>query len=749
MPTLTGTVDRIVFRRPDDTFAVARFRVDGVGNQRTYDDLTTLVGTLGRVSPGEMLRVGGEWEQHPKHGRHFRVHWLEQKLPATAAGIQRFLGSGVIKGVGPTTAERIVAFFGDKTIEVIENNPDQLREVPKVSRKRADLIAQGWRERGQVRELMLFLQSHHLPGHLAKRLQDQYGDRSVAVIQNDPYQLVQDVYGVGFKTADEIAVKLGLSLVSSSRFVAGIQHALNEATREGHVFLPREILLERASNLLGVNAQQLEPGLLEASRQAVVVVDGNDVYSAPYYYAERNSAVRVQYIQLSPSFLEGRPDLDLDPDTTATRTAAALGISLAPKQQEAVSMALREKVSIITGGPGTGKTMCLHAVISALDSGNIRYSLCAPTGRAAKRMTAATGRVATTIHRLLGFQPATNDFAYNADQQLERQFIIVDEVSMLDTLLFNDLLKAIPDEAHLLLVGDSDQLPAVGAGNVLHDLLSSETVPSVVLDELFRQAAGSRITTTAHAIRRGELPPHESGGDLYLIRVASAEAAQNIIEEMVARRIPARFGFDPKKEIQVLSPTHRGQAGVSALNLALQDLLNPLPRGKRPEEASGTRIRRGDKVMQIRNNYDKDVYNGDVGAVIAVDPESQALTVRFGDVDDLHDVDYEIGELGDLLLAYAVSVHKAQGSEFPCVVMPLLAAHYPLLQRNLVYTALTRAQKLCVLVYQPKALAMAVRSESRDQRFTGLARRLKDAPVMPAFEFSAGDFAPTGDEWPR
>jgi exodeoxyribonuclease V alpha subunit len=733
--TLTGTVDRVVFQSPDEAFAVARFRVDQVGEQRTYEELTTLVGTLGRLTAGENLRVGGEWERHPRHGRHFRVQWLEQRIPATAEGIERFLGSGLIKGIGATTAARIVDFFGEKTIEVIENNPARLREVPKLSRKRADIIVEGWREQRNIRELMLFLRSHDLPASLAKRLQDRYGEQCVSVIQADPYQLVQDVYGIGFKTADDIAVGLGLPPRSTSRFMAAMKHVLDEAAREGHVFLPKQELLQRASKLLRIPVDQIEPGLLEASRQKLVVLDGDSIYAAPFFYAERNSASLLMRMQAAPSFMSDRQTAH--PEIRAKEAIASLGISLAPAQIEGLVMALREKVGIITGGPGTGKTMCLHAVISALDTTEIRYSLCAPTGRAAKRMTVATGRAASTIHRLLGYQPATNDFSFNQEHRLEPQVVIVDEVSMIDILLFHNLLKAMPDEGHLILVGDADQLPAVGAGNVLGDLLRAECIPRITLNELFRQARDSRITTVAHQIRRGEMPGPESGGDLYLARVGDADGAQTAIKELVATRIPKRFGLDPKLDVQVLSPTHKGPAGVAALNLALQELLNPSRGPDTHITSPDYRLRPGDKVMQVRNNYDKDVYNGDVGLVAAVDAQTQGITVRFGELNEFRDVDYEAGELGDLILAYAVSVHKSQGSEFPCVVMPLLTAHYPLLQRNLVYTALTRAQRLCVLVYQPKALGMAVSEGRRDRRFSGLADRLNAPPSSLGLELLA------------
>ena len=731
--TLTGTVERVVFAAPDGPYTVARFRLEGVENQRTYDDLTTIVGNLGTLSEGESLRIGGDWEKHPKHGRHFRVAWFEQKLPSTTLGIQRFLGSGIIKGIGPATAEQIVERFGDQTIAVIEEHPERLREVPKLTHKRADLIVKGWREHHQIRELMLFLQSHNLPIFLAKRLRDQYGDQCVAVLQRDPYQLAQEVYGVGFKTSDAIAVKLGLDPISTSRFVAGIKYVLDEAAREGHVFLPREEVLSRGSILLDVPAEQLEPGLLEAARRDIVVDDEGRIYGSPYFYAERGVANRLQHIQYAPSFIRER--LNLHPDAATAAAVAALGVTLAVRQVEAVTMALRDKVSIVTGGPGTGKTMCLHTVITALDQAGLPYSLCAPTGRAAKRMSAATGRQASTIHRLLGYQPADNSFSANEDNPLDPRVVIVDEVSMVDTILFNNLLKAIRDESHVLLVGDSDQLPAVGPGNVLADLLLSETIPHVELNELFRQAHGSEINVAAQQIKQGLIPRPAEGGDLYLISVPDPERAQEVIKELVARRIPDRFRLDAKLDIQVLSPIHRGPAGVSALNRELQALLNG-------DETVGEvtvgqlRLRRADKVMQIKNNYEKEVFNGDVGLVSGVDSDERVVTVRFGEAGEFRDVDYEFGDLGELVLAYAVSIHKAQGSEFPCVVFPLLTSHYALLQRNLVYTALTRAKQLCVVVHQPKALGMAVQSTRRDRRFTHLGERLKTLRFDPSLEMS-------------
>lgn len=737
MLTLTGTVDRVVFRSGDSDFAVARLRIEGVGDQRTYDDLTTIVGNLARVSEGENLKVGGEWERHPRHGRHFRVSWIEQRLPASAEGIEKFLGSGSIKGVGAGTARRIVEWFGERTLQVIDEDPKKLFDIPSLSRKRAELVIEGWRAQSHARELMLFLQSHRLPLFLSKRLLERYGDECVAVLQSDPYKLVQEVSGVGFKTADNIAVELGLSRTSTSRFVAGIKHVLEDATREGHVFLPKDVLLARASALLCSQPTQIEPALLEASRQALIVLDGTKIYLSALFYAERGVAGNVTRLMFGPSIISER--VHDDADETVNAALGSLGIQFTGQQVEAVKMVLREKVSIITGGPGTGKTMCLHALIAALDGTAFPYSLCAPTGRAAKRMTTATGKPASTIHRLLGYQPGSNGFTFHADHQLEPQLVIVDEVSMLDVTLFHHLVRAIPDSGNLLVVGDVDQLPAVGPGNVLRDLLESETIPHVCLEELFRQAEGSRIITFAHQIRRGEVQdsrPAEQDGDLFLIPVKDAVSAARVIGELVVRRIPARFGLDPKAGIQVLSPSHRGPAGVGALNSLLQDELNPRSTPDGGVELSGRRFRVGDKVMQMRNNYEKNVYNGDLGLITAIDIPQNAITLRFGEEDDGREIDCELNELSDVSLAYAASIHKSQGSEFPCVVMPILLDHYPLLQRNLLYTGVTRARRLCILVYQPKALAIAINTNNQGHRYTGLSDRLLSQDPLSRQEFS-------------
>jgi exodeoxyribonuclease V alpha subunit len=727
MPTLTGSIERIIFRNEESGFVVARFRIQDVGGQRTYDDVTTVVGNIGSVAEGEFLHLTGAWQTHPIHGRNFRIERFEQQMPTTTAGIERYLASGIIKGIGPVTARRIVECFGERTLEVIESEPEKLKSVAGINSKRVELIVKGWQKQQQVRNLMMFLQAHNLPLGLAMRIHRQYGENAVAVIQSDPYQLAHDVYGIGFKTADAIAISLGMPRHSLSRFIAGLKYVLSEATNDGHVYLPRQELLERGTLLLEAQIEELEPALLELVRRKDAIIDGDDVYLAPFFIAERNTALRLKALRETPSALTlGRNTVD--PAKAIVAAMRSLGVTLAGKQIEAAETALREKVSIITGGPGTGKTMSLHILIHALERTGVNYCLCAPTGRAAKRMTQATGRSASTIHRLLGYQPATNEFTYNSENQLPYDFVIVDEVSMLDALLFYNLLKAIPPEAHLLLVGDADQLPAVGPGNVLRDLLAAETIPTVTLTELFRQAQNSQIVVAAHQINRGEVPePPVGDTDLYLVRINNPDRASTIVKELVSTRIPQHFGLDPIHDIQVISPMYQGPAGVATLNEELQLLLNPPGRGKSELKRAGRLFREGDKVMQIRNDYEKEVFNGDVGIVTAIDPNENMLAVNFDDGRDSYEIVYESSEIDELVLAYALSVHKAQGSEFPAVVMPLLTRHFMLLQRNLLYTALTRARQLCVLVYQPRALTIAVQTVTLDRRYTRLAERLRAA----------------------
>ena len=721
MATLSGSVERIVFRNPDSGFCVARFQQSDVRSA----GLTTIVGTLPSVRPGEMLRLDGDWEVHPIHGRNFRVERYEEEMPSTLDGIERYLASGVIRGVGPVTAARIVEEFGERAINVIDEEPELLRRVPGVSAKRLEVIKESWINQKRVRDLAMFLQDHGLSVALAQRIHDMYGERAADIIREDPYRLAHDIHGVGFRTADAVARTLGIPPDSLSRYVAGLKYALSDATDEGHVYLPRPALLDRAMRVLRARREELEPALLELLRRGDAVIDEDAVYLTPFYRAESGAARLLARIRETPSALSLDPRFDAA--ATVTGAAAAQGLILADKQLLAAEQALREKVSLLTGGPGTGKTSTLRTIISALEAADISFCLCAPTGRAAKRVAETTGRPASTIHRLLAFQPATGLFVYDRHRPLPYDFIVVDEVSMLDILLFYHLLKAVPPESHLLLVGDADQLPAVGPGSVLRDLLQSETVPTVVLTELFRQARDSQIVLAAHSVNQGEIPSVPTGRntDFFFVEVVSDEEALRAIERLVTDRIPTKFGFDPVDDVQVLAPMHNGPVGVTALNGRLQLLLNP-PRPGVPELTRGLRsLRPGDKVMQIRNNYDKDIYNGDVGQVVAVNREEQMLTVSFGTGSGTVEVEYQPGELDELVLAYAASVHKAQGSEFPCVVMPVVTRHFMLLPRNLLYTAITRARQLCVLVGSRKALEVAVGSRRRESRNSQLARRLR------------------------
>lgn len=726
MTTVSGSIDRIVFRNAETGFCVARFRISDPGARG--DTQTTVVGEMPSVRVGEVLRLTGEWQLHPLHGRNFHVERFEQEMPSTRDGIERYLASGVIRGVGPVTAARIVEHFGEESINVLDASPELLREVAGISAKRLAVIEQSWQEQKQIRELSMFLQDHGISVGLAARIHAAYADRAVEIIERDPYQLAHEIHGIGFRTADAVASHLGIPRDSISRYVAGLKYTLSQGTEDGHVFLLRDDVLERGAKLLGARRAELEPALLELMRRGDAVADGDAVYLTPFYRAEAGAARLLTRLRQTASILT--LDNRFEPLDVVRDAEGRQGLVLAKKQVEAAVQALREKVSVLTGGPGTGKTSTLRTIITALESQDITYCLCAPTGRAAKRVSETTGRPASTIHRLLEYQPGLNVFNYDATRPLPYDFVIVDEVSMIDILLFYHLLKAVPPEAHLLLVGDADQLPAVGPGNVLRDLITSEEVATVTLTDLFRQARGSQIVLAAHEVNHGSVPQidNQPDHDLFFVRADTEEGVVDAIKRLMRERIPRRFKLDPVDDVQVISPMHAGPAGVTALNAELQSLLNP-PRPGLPELVRGNRaFRLGDKVMQIRNNYEKDVYNGDVGRISSVDVEEARVAVAFGAEEGGSTVAYESADLEQLVLAYAVSVHKAQGSEFPCIVMPLVTRHFMLLQRNLLYTAITRARQLCVLVGSQKALAVAVNTDHRERRNTRLAARLRRDP---------------------
>ena len=746
MDSLSGSVERITYYNEENGYTVLRLRADRrkiAGENR--EGLLTVVGNLPELSPGEHVQLDGRWTNHPRHGLQFQVEICRQTMPATVAGIRRYLGSGLIKGIGPRLAERIVDHFGKETLEVIDLNPERLREVADIGPKRARLIAHAWDEQRHVKEIMLFLHGQGVSTNLAIKIYKQYGDQALQVVQNDPYRMARDIYGVGFKTADRIARALGLPEDHPSRIEAGLIYALNALIDDGNVYAPRQALSERAVELLGVSPELIPPALerlaqSDSVRQEIlpflvgssaptqeaagreIAEDGETygqpaVYLTPFYYGETGVAERLRALTYAiPSRLSDLPPafLPLDP-------------GLSPEQQEAVRTALTHPVSVLTGGPGTGKTTTIRALIAALEGARKRYALASPTGRAAKRLAEASERPASTIHRMLGFSP-NEGFKHNAANPLPVDLLVVDEASMLDLLLANQLLKALEPGAHLLLVGDVDQLPSVGAGDVLRDVIASDSVPVTRLSVIFRQAAGSQIITNAHRINQGQLPmfPKDSQ-DFFLFPAETPQEAADWVEEVVCRRIPDRFGLDPRAQIQVLAPMYRGPAGVNALNERLQAALNP-PTAKKPEKALfGQIYRLGDKVMQTRNDYEKDVYNGDIGQLIGVDLVDHNLAVDF----EGRRVAYDWSEADQLVLAYAVSVHKAQGSEFPVVVMPLLTSHYLMLQRNLVYTGITRAQRLCVLVGSRRAIAIAVNNNKVAQRYSALGWRLGGEVSQP------------------
>jgi exodeoxyribonuclease V alpha subunit len=735
MDNLSGSVERITFYNSENGYTVLRLRPEVRGRQHlpglSFDGLVTVVGNLPELSPGEHLRLQGVWGNHPKHGQQFKAEICEQVLPSTVAGMESYLGSGMVKGIGPKLAERIVGHFREATFDIIEEQPERLLEVPGIGQDRTGKIIAAWEGQKQVKEIMLFLHSHGVSTNLAVKIYKTYGESALKTVQENPYQLERDIYGVGFKTADRIAQALGLAPDHPSRIEAGIVFALNEMIEDGHVYAPHEILIGRAVELLGVSPDFVPPGikrLIQAKRIRPETIPNSHkigetslkvaesqapygtpvLYLTPLYFGERGVAERIKILAESPMSY-----------STGNQLVFSDG-NLSDEQQNAVRMALTQPVSILTGGPGTGKTTCLKALIAALNAQRKSFALASPTGRAAKRLAETTGYPASTIHRLLEFSPV-DGFKRNDGNPLDIDFLVVDEASMLDLLLTNHLLKAARLGTHVLFVGDIDQLPSVGAGDVLRDLIASGIAPVTRLTTIFRQAAGSQIITNAHRINHGQMPLFsKDAGDFYLFPAEDAATAADWVVEVVTKRVPQKFGFDAVTDIQVLSPIYRGPAGVMALNERLQEKLNPSANNKPERKLYGTVFRVGDKVMQTHNNYDKDVYNGDIGFIHSIDSINQTLNVEF----DGRIAVYDWNEVDELTLAYAVSVHKAQGSEFPVMVMPMVSQHYMMLQRNLLYTAITRARKLCVLAGNKRAISIAVRNNKVAQRFTALEWRL-------------------------
>lgn len=715
-PVIEGQVQRVVYADDEKGWSVIRFLLS---DQQTQ---ITAVGSLLGVQPGERLRLTGQWQQDRKFGRQFRVETYLSLLPSTRQGIERYLGSGLIPGIGQVMAKRLVDRFGMKTLDIIENQPERLPEVPGIGAQRAERIRLAWQRQKGVREVLIFLQAHGISITQAMKIHRQYGARAVATIRSNPYRLAEDIFGFGFHTADQIASQMGVERDAAIRAEAGILHALGQAESHGHVYLPEDRLVRAAVDLLELPPDRIHTALTHLlERQAVVDEPGGGnvgktVYRPKLFKAEVAVAMRLhRLLETAGSIAPG------DWQKNLASLEDEMQIAISGQQEEAVRQSLVEPVLVITGGPGTGKTTLIRAVTALHGDRDQRILLAAPTGRAAKRLAEATGLEAKTLHRLLEFEPRQMSFQRHRDRPLEADLVIVDEVSMLDCQLAFHLFEAIPDGCRLILVGDVDQLPSVGPGRVLADLIDSRRVPVVRLNEIFRQASSSLIVANAHRIRNGQMPRLKTDRpvDFYFIERREPEEILETIEHLVTVRIPRRFGLDPKIDIQLLAPMRRGLVGVHQLNSKLQGLLAAdLPF----VEITGDRFRLQDRVMQIRNNYDLDVFNGDVGHVVGTDSDGESLLVDF----DGRLVSYPTPDIDQLVLAYACSIHKAQGSEYPCVVIPIHSQHHIMLQRNLLYTAVTRGQRLVIVVGEKRALAQAVRNDRQQVRFTRLAERLRD-----------------------
>ncbi|MEU2852451.1 ATP-dependent RecD-like DNA helicase [Streptomyces syringium] len=729
LAVVEGVLERITYANEESGYTVAR-----VDTGRGSGDLLTVVGSLLGAQPGESLRLEGRWGSHPQYGRQFTVENYTTVLPATIQGIRRYLGSGLIKGIGPRIADRIVSHFGTDTLEIIEEDPKRLIEVPGLGPKRTKSIGAAWEEQKAIKEVMVFLQGVGVSTSIAVRIYKKYGDASISVVRNQPYRLAADVWGIGFLTADRIAQSVGIPHDSPERVKAGLQYALSQSTDQGHCYLPEERLIADAVKLLQVDTGLVIDCLAElaADEEGVVrePVPGPEggapvtaVYLVPFHRAELSLAGQLTRLLRTE---EDRLAVfrGVEWDKALAWLADRTGAELAPEQQQAVRLALSEKVAVLTGGPGCGKSFTVRSVVELARAKKAKVVLAAPTGRAAKRLSELTGAEASTVHRLLELKPG-GDAAYDRDRPLDADLVVVDEASMLDLLLANKLVKAVPPGAHLLLVGDVDQLPSVGAGEVLRDLLApGGPVPAVRLTRIFRQAQQSGVVTNAHRINSGVPPITQGMTDFFLFPEEDTEEAGRLTVDVAARRIPAKFGLDPRRDIQVLAPMHRGPAGAGTLNGLLQQAITPA-RPDLPERRFGGRVFRvGDKVTQIRNNYEKGqngVFNGTVGVVTALDADEQRLTVR---TDEDEEVGYDFDELDELAHAYAVTIHRSQGSEYPAVVIPVTTGAWMMLQRNLLYTAVTRAKRLVVLVGSRKALGQAVRTMSAGKRCTALDHRL-------------------------
>lgn len=709
MESLRGVVERITYANEDTGYSVIKVKSKG------YMDLVTVVGSMATVNVGSVLYMKGFWTHNAKYGRQFEVREWEETLPASIYGIEKYLSSGLIKGIGPVYAKKIVNLFKEQTLDIIEEEPDRILEVPGIGKKRVEMIKKAWQDQKEIKNIMLFLQSYGVSTSFGSRIYKYYGNESIEVVRENPYQLADDIYGIGFKTADGLASKLGIEKDSFKRCRAGIFYTLSQLSEEGHCYASSEQLITKCVEILEVEESKIIMTLDYLISEKELIKELPDmIYLPPFYYSEQGVAKRLKQIMMCKPHKQVKPSQEVIAQLEKTD-----GITYDEIQRHAIMQAEISKVMVLTGGPGTGKTTTTHGIISLFKASGMEVLLAAPTGRAAKRMSEATGLEAKTIHRLLECKPPEG-YKKNEEHPLEGDVLIIDEASMIDIILMYNLLKAVPDHMILIIVGDIDQLPSVGAGNVLQDIIASNVVPTIKLERIFRQAMGSQIITNAHKINKGENPDLRGGktSNFFFMEQEENEGVINTIINLCVKRLPNYYHVNPIKDIQILTPMQRSETGAANLNTVLQAALNPntlcLKRG-------ATEYRLHDKVMQIRNNYDKEVFNGDVGFISAIDLDAKTLKVNFDD----REVEYEVLELDELVLAYATTIHKAQGSEYPIVIMPFTFSHYVMLQRNLLYTGITRAKKVVILVGNRNAIYMAVKNMTVKNRNTLLWQRLQ------------------------